>query len=280
MVSALLIFGYAAVFIVPVLSCRPKEYKTNDGWCCPTCNEGRVVQRDCTAFSGTQCHSCDLGTFMNQTNSLYNCFPCTSCDTGHGLFVKQNCTATTDTVCDVLNGYHCKDLIDNNRCSLAEKHSQCAAGQRIKEPGTSRTDTVCDVLNGYHCKGLIDSNGCSLAEKHSQCAAGQRIKEPGTSTSDTVCEDCEPGFFSKDGVNCTAWTICSESQIIVEEGNSTSDVVCGSAPRHRYGLISFVVLFLIIAICLVITGIVKACKYHLTSVKSAHSAQHLQSLTC
>ncbi|XP_013122874.2 tumor necrosis factor receptor superfamily member 5-like isoform X2 [Oreochromis niloticus] len=234
MVSALLIFGYAAVFIVPVLSCRPKEYKTNDGWCCPTCNEGRVVQRDCTAFSGTQCHSCDLGTFMNQTNSLYNCFPCTSCDTGHGLFVKQNCTATTDTVCDVLNGYHCKDLIDNNRCSLAEKHSQCAAGQRIKEPGTSR--------------------------------------------SDTVCEDCEPGFFSKDGVNCTAWTICSERQIIVEEGSSTSDVVCG--PRHRYGLISSVVLLLIIVICLVIAGFVKACKYHLTSVKSAHSAQHLQSLTC
>uniref|UniRef100_I3JQQ2 TNFR-Cys domain-containing protein n=1 Tax=Oreochromis niloticus TaxID=8128 RepID=I3JQQ2_ORENI len=153
-------------------------------------------------------------------------------------------------------------------------------GLSVKQNCTATTDTVCDVLNGYHCKGLIDSNGCSLAEKHSQCAAGQRIKEPGTSTSDTVCEDCEPGFFSKDGVNCTAWTICSESQIIVEEGNSTSDVVCGSAPRHRYGLISFVVLFLIIAICLVITGIVKACKYHLTSVKSAHSAQHLQSLTC
>uniref|UniRef100_A0A668RQA9 TNFR-Cys domain-containing protein n=1 Tax=Oreochromis aureus TaxID=47969 RepID=A0A668RQA9_OREAU len=151
--------GYAAVFIVPVLSCRPKEYKTNDGQCCPTCNEGRVVQRDCTAYSGTQCRSCDLGTFMNQPNGLYNCFPCTSCDTGHGLFVKQKCTATTDTVCDVLNGYHCKGFTHSNRCSLAEKHSQCAAGQRIKEPGTSR--------------------------------------------SDTVCEDCRPGFFSKDGVNCT-----------------------------------------------------------------------------
>uniref|UniRef100_A0A3Q3CZ42 Tumor necrosis factor receptor superfamily member 14-like n=1 Tax=Haplochromis burtoni TaxID=8153 RepID=A0A3Q3CZ42_HAPBU len=120
-----------------------------------------VVQRDCTAYSGTRCRSCDLGTFMNQLNGLSNCFPCTTCDTGHGLFVKRNCTA--------------------------------------------KTDTVCDVLNGYYCKRLIDSNGCSLAEKHSQCEAGQRIKESGTSRSDTVCEDCQPGFFSKDGVKCTAW---------------------------------------------------------------------------
>uniref|UniRef100_A0A3P9BUW7 Tumor necrosis factor receptor superfamily member 14-like n=1 Tax=Maylandia zebra TaxID=106582 RepID=A0A3P9BUW7_9CICH len=124
-------------------------------------NIGTVVQRDCTAYSGTRCRSCDLGTFMNQLNGLSNCFPCTTCDTGHGLFVKRNCTA--------------------------------------------KTDTVCDVLNGYYCKGLIDSNGCSLAEKHSQCEAGQKIKESGTSRSDTVCEDCQPGFFSKDGVKCTAW---------------------------------------------------------------------------
>nr|XP_024661666.1 tumor necrosis factor receptor superfamily member 5-like isoform X1 [Maylandia zebra] len=216
MLSALLIFGYAAVFMVPVLSCQSKEYKTNDGRCCPMCNKGRVVQRDCTAFSGTQCRPCEMGTFMNQPNSLYNCFPCTACDTGRGIFVKQNCTATTDTVCDVLNGYYCKGLTDSNRCSLAEKHSQCEAGQRIKEPGTSR--------------------------------------------SDTVCEDCQPGFFSKDGVNCTGWKTCSESQIKVEEGSSTSDVVCGSASRHRYVFISSVVLSLIIVICLVTTGFVKARK--------------------
>ncbi|XP_026004740.1 tumor necrosis factor receptor superfamily member 5-like isoform X2 [Astatotilapia calliptera] len=153
------------------------------------CNKGRVVRKDCTVYAGTQCRFCDLGTFMNQPNGLYNCFPCTSCDTGHGLFVKQNCTATTDTVCDVLNGYYCKDL--------------------------------------------TDSNGCSLTEKHSQCAAGQRIKEPGTSRSDTVCEDCQPGFFSKDGVSCTAWKVCSNTQIKVK-GSSTSDVVCGRTSSQHY----------------------------------------------
>uniref|UniRef100_A0A3P9DF69 Tumor necrosis factor receptor superfamily member 14 n=1 Tax=Maylandia zebra TaxID=106582 RepID=A0A3P9DF69_9CICH len=108
---------------------------------------------------------------------------------GHGLFVKRNCTA--------------------------------------------KTDTVCDVLNGYYCKGLIDSNGCSLAEKHSQCEAGQKIKESGTSRSDTVCEDCQPGFFSKDGVKCTAWKTCSNQQIKVK-GSSTSDVVCGRTSSQHY----------------------------------------------
>uniref|UniRef100_A0A3Q4H2U4 TNFR-Cys domain-containing protein n=1 Tax=Neolamprologus brichardi TaxID=32507 RepID=A0A3Q4H2U4_NEOBR len=131
-------------------------------------------------------------------------------------------------------------------------------GLFVKQKCTATTDTVCDVFNGYYCKGLTDSNGCSLAEKHSQCAAGQRIKEPGTSRSDTVCEDCQPGFFSKDGVNCTGWKTCSESQIKVEEGSSTSDVVCESPSRHRYFFISSVVLLLIIAICLVTTGFVKA----------------------
>uniref|UniRef100_I3JQQ4 TNFR-Cys domain-containing protein n=1 Tax=Oreochromis niloticus TaxID=8128 RepID=I3JQQ4_ORENI len=214
MVSVFLVFACLAAPVVSAVSCHTKEYATRDGQCCPMCQEGTVVQRDCTAYSGTLCRFCELGTYMNQLNGLSHCFPCTTCDTGHGLFVKRNCTP--------------------------------------------KTDTVCDVLNGYHCKDLIDSNGCSLAEKHSQCAAGQRIKEPGTSRSDTVCEDCRTGFFSKDGVNCTAWKICSESQIKVEEGTSTSDVVCGSAPRHHYGLISSVMLFLIIVICLVIAGFVKA----------------------
>lgn len=169
-----------------------------DGQCCPMCHEGTVVQRDCTAYSGTQCRPCEEGTFMNQPSGLFHCFTCTSCDAGHGLFVQQNCTTTTDT--------------------------------------------VCDVSSGHYCKSVTDSSGCNLAEKHSKCVAGQGIKEPGTSRSDTVCEDCQPGSFSKDGVTCTAWTICSESQIKVK-GSSTSDVVCGSASKHHYFLVLPVTLF-------------------------------------
>uniref|UniRef100_A0A3B4VQB0 TNFR-Cys domain-containing protein n=1 Tax=Seriola dumerili TaxID=41447 RepID=A0A3B4VQB0_SERDU len=124
---------------------------------------GTVVRRDCTPQSGTRCSLCNNGTFMNQPNGLNKCFPCTSCVPAHGVFAQQKCTVTTDTVCDVLSGYFCRSLANDTGCSLAEKHTHCAPGQRIKEPGTSRTDTV--------------------------------------------CEDCQPGYFSQDGVNCTAWTI-------------------------------------------------------------------------
>ncbi|KAK2850829.1 hypothetical protein Q5P01_007105 [Channa striata] len=108
---------------------------------------------------------------------------CPMCHEGLGLSVQQNCTATTDTVCGVLEGYFCKSLSD-------------------------------------------DGTGCSLADKHRHCPPGQSVKEAGTSRSDTECEDCQPGHFSEDGVNCTAWTVCSESQTKIREGSSMFDVVC------------------------------------------------------
>uniref|UniRef100_A0A3Q0RDJ2 TNFR-Cys domain-containing protein n=1 Tax=Amphilophus citrinellus TaxID=61819 RepID=A0A3Q0RDJ2_AMPCI len=131
-------------------------------------------------------------------------------------------------------------------------------GLLVQQNCTTTTDTVCDVSSGYYCKSVTDSSGCSLAEKHSQCVAGQRIKEPGTSRSDTVCEDCQPRSFSKDGVTCTAWTICSKTQIKIKEGSSTSDVVCGSAPRQHNLLIAPFSFFAVAVIGLVAAGLVKA----------------------
>ncbi|XP_070825450.1 tumor necrosis factor receptor superfamily member 14-like isoform X1 [Chaetodon trifascialis] len=209
MLSTLLVFGSVAAFTAPVLCCRPKEYATREGQCCPMCHEGTVVRRDCTPQSGTRCGPCENGTFMNQPNGLNKCFSCTSCDPGQGLIVQQQCTATSDTVCDVSSGYFCRRLADDTGCSLAEKYTRCAPGQRIKEPGTSRTDTV--------------------------------------------CENCQPGYFSHDGVDCTAWTNCSETQVKVKEGSSSSDVVCGTASRNHYCYVS-VLLVLLTLVGLVITG--------------------------
>ncbi|XP_037629689.1 tumor necrosis factor receptor superfamily member 14-like [Sebastes umbrosus] len=190
MLSTLAVLGYIAALMAPVMCCLSDEYETRDGECCSPCLEGSVVQRDCTQKSGTRCSACVNGTYMNQPNGLSKCFLCTSCDQGHGLFAQQECTTTTDT--------------------------------------------ICDVLSGYFCKHLMDDAGCSLAKKHSPCEPGHRIKVPGTSRNDTVCELCQPGHFSQDGWNCTAWTSCSETGFKMKEGSSSSDVVCGAASREHF----------------------------------------------
>ncbi|XP_029292249.1 tumor necrosis factor receptor superfamily member 14-like isoform X2 [Cottoperca gobio] len=230
MLLRLVVFGFVPFFLAPGLCCRLKEYATSDSQCCPMCHEdisstvvrilvlssylspkvfsdgGTVVRRDCTPQSGTRCGPCMNGTFMNQPNGLINCFTCTTCDHGHGLFAYQSCSATTDTVCHVLHGYLCKGLMDHTGCSLAQKHTRCAAGQRIKEPGKNNLRT---------------------------------------SRTDTVCEPCPSGYFSQDGVNCTDWNVCSETEVHVKKGSLSSDVVCGTSSRHRYYCIPVILIFTI-----------------------------------
>ncbi|XP_071392396.1 tumor necrosis factor receptor superfamily member 14-like isoform X2 [Centroberyx affinis] len=205
------VFGSAAVFAVPGLCCRPQEYETTDRQCCPMCQEGTVVRKDCTFESSTGCAPCRTGSYMNKPNGLTSCLPCSSCGSGQGLFTQQECT-------------------------------------RI-------TNTVCGVSDGYFCKSYSDGSGCSFAEKHSHCAPGQRIKALGTKTTDTECEDCQRGYYSQYGVNCTAWTICSEAQVKTEEGSPNKDVVCGNAAsRHHYYTIPPVLLLSLVFVGLVIKG--------------------------
>ncbi|XP_029995745.1 tumor necrosis factor receptor superfamily member 14-like isoform X1 [Sphaeramia orbicularis] len=201
--------GYVAVLSLPALCCRPKEYSTAEGQCCPMCHEGTVVRKDCTSQSGTRCIPCDDGTFMNKPNGLASCFHCSACDSVRGLLVQQTCTYTTDTVCGVLDGYFCKSFTEDSGCDSAQEHKPCAAGQRIKEPGTSRTDTV--------------------------------------------CEDCPQGFFSKHGVNCTPWTVCTETQVKTKEGSSAEDVVCAASSRiHTFLIIPCVLLGLTTVVFIVL----------------------------
>ncbi|XP_074499250.1 uncharacterized protein LOC141772310 [Sebastes fasciatus] len=217
MLSTLAVLGYIAALMAPAMCCLSDEYVTRDRECCSLCLEGSVVRRDCTQQSGTRCINCVNGTYMNKPNGLRNCFLCTSCDqgcvvTGHGLFAKQECTTTTDTICDVLSGYFCKDWMDDAGCSLAKKHTPCPPGHRVKVPGTSRTDTMCEL--------------------------------------------CQPGHFSQDGWNCTAWTSCSETRVKVK-GSSSSDVVCGGASRERFYYIPFIMATLL-SLALVIAGYIAA----------------------
>ncbi|KAL7398276.1 hypothetical protein ABVT39_007126 [Epinephelus coioides] len=98
---------------------------------------------------------------MPQPNGLKKCLPCTSCD--EGLFAKQQCTATSDTVCGVSEGYFCKELRDDTGCSLAQQHTTCESGHRIKTPGTNRTDTECEACqHGFFSEHGVDCTAWTM----------------------------------------------------------------------------------------------------------------------
>ncbi|KAJ8379697.1 hypothetical protein SKAU_G00004750 [Synaphobranchus kaupii] len=159
-VCRMVLFTLCIVFTIGK-ECGPAEYKTDAEECCPMCEKGYVVGKDCTSDSSTICMPCINGTYMDKPNGLSKCRQCQTCDTRHGLIFLHECTTTSNASCDVKDGFYCKSY---------------------------------------------SKNECNLALKHSPCTHGRYPKVPGTKTADTLCEECPDGYFSTNGINCTAWT--------------------------------------------------------------------------
>ncbi|XP_038863755.1 tumor necrosis factor receptor superfamily member 14-like isoform X1 [Salvelinus namaycush] len=168
--------------------CGPAEYKKSDGQCCPMCGRGLVVRRDCTIESSTSCIPCIRGTFMNEANGLTKCFPCSPCDTGQGLFTQTECKPTSNTVCDVLDGFYCRSYSSNSKCSFAVEHTHCSAGQSTKSPGTKTTDTMCeDCQHGFYSQHDVNCTAWT------DCAAMGHVKtKDGNSSEDVICNKVPP----------------------------------------------------------------------------------------
>ncbi|KAL4593197.1 tumor necrosis factor receptor superfamily member 5-like isoform X1 [Arapaima gigas] len=75
------------------------------------------------------------------------------CDQGLGVKMAKECTASSDTVCGVLEGNYCVDPYEGG-CRAAEKHTTCKPGQFIKRPGSETIDTFCE-----NCPENSYSNG-------------------------------------------------------------------------------------------------------------------------
>ncbi|XP_072223870.1 tumor necrosis factor receptor superfamily member 14-like isoform X1 [Leuresthes tenuis] len=167
-------------FTVHTLTCHPSQYKTEDR-CCPLCPPGSRIKSDCTEFRSTSCLPCTDGTFMDKHNGLKHCVSCTTCDSG--LTVKQTCTATSDTVCETMEGFFCVDPRKSG-CAEAQKHKSCNLGQYISRRGTTSTDTECsDCSNGTFSDGTLTS-----CQQHTQCESEQlQLIKAGTSSSDAEC---------------------------------------------------------------------------------------------
>uniref|UniRef100_A0A8P4G9K4 TNFR-Cys domain-containing protein n=1 Tax=Dicentrarchus labrax TaxID=13489 RepID=A0A8P4G9K4_DICLA len=160
--------------------------------------------------------------------------------------VQRYCTPQSGTRCSP-----CKTGTFMNQPNGLKSCFSCTScdkshGLFAQQECTGSRDALCDVLEGYFCRSWADDSGCSSADKHTRCVPGQRVKEAGTSRNDTVCEVCQPGSFSQDGVDCTAWTV-------VKEGSTSSDVVCRSSSRNYYAYIPLLLSLLTVA-GLVTTG--------------------------
>lgn len=51
-----------------------------------------------------------------------------------GIYIQSKCSTIKDTICDVLDGYHCVEY-SNSQCRQALKHSVCEKGKETKTPG-------------------------------------------------------------------------------------------------------------------------------------------------
>ncbi|KAL2103269.1 hypothetical protein ACEWY4_000137 [Coilia grayii] len=119
------IYGLLAVVSVAMVTkCGPAEYYTGEE-CCPICSPEDI---------STTCLPCPPQTFTDKHNGLTRCLSCSVCDTSAGLSVKRNCSSTSDTLCEPLEGHYCTDPIKDG-CRGAVEHTKCLPGQYINQPG-------------------------------------------------------------------------------------------------------------------------------------------------
>ncbi|XP_049341580.1 tumor necrosis factor receptor superfamily member 14-like isoform X2 [Astyanax mexicanus] len=168
------------VHIILSYGCGQSEYRSEAGDCCPMCNLGMVVQKECDGDYSTACELCSTGrTYMDQPNGLKQCFPCKSCHRQKGLYVLSSCTVMRNTQCKVMEGYYCTEF-SGGECSSALKHRQCEPGEAIKTPGSEKSDTVCEACPsgfysplGIKCTRWTD---CSVRDEVQQ-RAGSAVED-------------------------------------------------------------------------------------------------------
>nr|XP_046253977.1 tumor necrosis factor receptor superfamily member 14-like isoform X2 [Scatophagus argus]XP_046253978.1 tumor necrosis factor receptor superfamily member 14-like isoform X2 [Scatophagus argus] len=180
--AAVLMILVMNVFRGHSLTCRRLEYQMGNR-CCPMCPLGFRVDTYCTEYRSTSCLRCTEGTFMNHHTDLPQCYTCTSCDAASGLKLKTSCTATSDAVCEPLEGFYCMDSAEEG-CKAAEKHSSCQPGQYISQRGTALRDTECsDCSEGTYSDGTFPS-----CQPHTQCESEHRqLIKAGTVSTDAEC---------------------------------------------------------------------------------------------
>ncbi|KAM9856142.1 tumor necrosis factor receptor superfamily member 9a isoform 1-T1 [Aulostomus maculatus] len=108
--------------------CMRWTYRGTDV-CCDACHPGNRLVTPCGADPKELCTPCEAGTFTVKSKD-YICSRCTQCVGAQVL--KEQCTATTDTVCGCRVGLKCGD----HKCSFCVQ--KCGKGEEPTEKRTCR----------------------------------------------------------------------------------------------------------------------------------------------
>ncbi|XP_029574318.1 tumor necrosis factor receptor superfamily member 14 isoform X2 [Salmo trutta] len=151
---------------------------------------------------------------------------------GKGLVVRRDCTIDSSTSCiPCMRGAYMNEANGLTKCFPC---------------------SPCDP-DGYYCRSYSSNSECNFAVEHTHCSPGQSTKSPGTKTTDTICEECQHGFYSQHGVNCTAWTDCAAmGRVKTEDGNSSQDVICNKVPPRSHTTLIAPLLLLLLLLLLVV----------------------------
>ncbi|XP_073513021.1 tumor necrosis factor receptor superfamily member 14-like isoform X1 [Phyllobates terribilis] len=169
------------VFMVNVISaCLPKEYKISNV-CCPMCDKGFFMKANCIKeLISSVCIIC-AEMSKNHPNGLTECFRCKDC--GANFIVKQNCTESSNTVCECSADHFCV----NPDCYICQDYTQCQPGQYVKKPGALVTDTECEKCPEGHYSDRNNAAECSPLKKCEEL--GQILDKEGNSTADSICKE-------------------------------------------------------------------------------------------
>ncbi|XP_015192686.1 tumor necrosis factor receptor superfamily member 14-like [Lepisosteus oculatus] len=130
-------------------ACDSQEYAHGE-ICCPKCNRGERVAKNCTDTTSTLCKTCPESTYMDHPNELNECKRCQKCEE-EGMITKLRCSPTSNSVCECGEGFFCSVPADRG-CSKCLNHTVCSEGQFTKQNGTLENDTKCE-----HCSTITNS---------------------------------------------------------------------------------------------------------------------------
>ncbi|XP_060766976.1 tumor necrosis factor receptor superfamily member 9b isoform X2 [Neoarius graeffei] len=143
--------------------------------CCKKCKPGNHLVSLCGSNVKELCKPCENGTYTILDTAMF-CKSCTQCISPQR--VKQQCSASSDTVCECVQGFVC----GNDACSFCIQ--QCAKGE---EPTENRGCRPCP-------EGTFNSQINHRCVKWSSSCPSpdQQIVAAGTAVSDIVCADVKP----------------------------------------------------------------------------------------